>query len=246
MKLENGILTEIDFKSQNLVFPKEMTDIDPLCFKSVFLLNNIDSISVEDGNPFYESCDNCLIDKRKKELVLGCKNSKIPENDSVVSIGMRAFFDCPEKICIPKNIKNISDFAFKDCNLKSVFIPETVTHIGCGVFCGYNKLEKIEVEKSNPVYESVNNCIIEKESKTLLACCGGSVIPETVKRADKFSFMLASDEKTFSITFPKSMKKIETAGNIPKTIEFPVCFLAPENSYALKFAEENGLCRKAI
>lgn len=246
MKTENGILTEIDFGSENLVFPKDMTGIDQPCFKSVFLLRNIESISVESGNPFYEAVDNCLIDKREKMLVLGCKNSKIPDDGSVVSIGLRAFFECPEELYIPDSIKNIGDLAFKDCAVRKIFIPKTVEHIGFGALCGYNMLEKIEVESGNPYYESTGNCLIDKRSKKLIACCDGSIIPEGVKCAGRLSLMLASDEKTFSVTFPKSLEKIETNNEFPKKIEFPIRFLVPDNSYALKFAEKCGLDYKII
>mgnify|MGYP000021423514 FL=1 len=51
----------------------------------------IDSITVEDGNPSFYAKNNCLIREEDGELVLGCRNSVIPDDGSVRSIGAFAF-----------------------------------------------------------------------------------------------------------------------------------------------------------
>lgn len=72
----------------------------------------------------------------------------------------------------------IKSNAFMGCkNMTSIEIPSSVTSIGDEVFNGCNSLISIEVSDKNKVYRSAGNCIIEKASKTLIAGCGGSVIP---------------------------------------------------------------------
>lgn len=55
---------------------------------------SIESISVEEGNPVYDSRNDCnaLIKTADNELYLGCKNTKIPED--VTKIGGSAFIGC--------------------------------------------------------------------------------------------------------------------------------------------------------
>lgn len=64
-------------------------------------------------------------------LVMGCKNTKIP--DSVTQIGEQAFAGCSDlsDITIPNGVTNIAAWAFWDCSkLKRITISPNVTNIG--------------------------------------------------------------------------------------------------------------------
>ncbi len=52
----------------------------------------LESITVSPDNEVYHSAGNCLIETKSKTLVLGCKNSVIPDDGSVTSIGVNAFY----------------------------------------------------------------------------------------------------------------------------------------------------------
>ena len=56
--------------------------------------SGLSSIVVEEGNEVYDSRENCnaIIRKENNELIVGCKNTKIP--GSVTSIGLNAFYGC--------------------------------------------------------------------------------------------------------------------------------------------------------
>jgi hypothetical protein len=56
-------------------------------------------------------------------------------------------------------------------------IPASVMKIGHGVFIGCENLESIVVDSNNSVYHSKDNCLIETETKTLIAGCKNSIIP---------------------------------------------------------------------
>jgi hypothetical protein len=105
----------------------------------------IESVMVEEGNPVYYSENNCVIHQATNTLVIGCKNSVIPEG--IVTIGPFAFGQCgltqiPE---IPSSVTSIGDHAFLSCNDHgSLVIPETVTHFGQEAFI-YGRFSTITV-----------------------------------------------------------------------------------------------------
>ena len=93
----------------------------------------LSSIVVENGNPVYDSRENCnaIIETESNTLIAGCKNTTIP--NSVTEIGNYAFFACENltSITIPNSIITIGWWAFQFCeSLTSVTIPNSVTSIG--------------------------------------------------------------------------------------------------------------------
>lgn len=90
---------------------------------------NIQNLIVSSGNENYYSKDNCIIEKDSGELVIGCKNSIIPTDGSVKSIGGYAFRECTglTSIVIPSSIKDIGGMAFYKCsNLATIRFNGTV------------------------------------------------------------------------------------------------------------------------
>ena len=97
----------------------------------------LESITVDSGNTVFHSEGNCLIDTENKVLVAGCKNSVIPTDNSVTSIGDYAFYGNYEitSITIPENITSISWCSFAECGaLAKIIIPDSITSIGEGAF----------------------------------------------------------------------------------------------------------------
>lgn len=82
----------------------------------------INSITVEEGNPKFDSRDgsNALIETATNSLILGCESTVIPE--SITSIGRSAFMYCSfSTIDIPQSVNSIGEFAFTGCsNLTSI------------------------------------------------------------------------------------------------------------------------------
>lgn len=109
---------------------------------------SINSITVKDGNPYYYSQDNCLIEKDTKTLVLGCKNSVIP--DGVKIIGSHAFYFALglKDVTIPSSVEELGEYAFRFCkDLESVVIPDSVKTIGDGSFvCKEEYYEKLALK----------------------------------------------------------------------------------------------------
>ncbi len=90
--------------------------------------SDLENISVNCGNPRYDSRGGCnaVIETETNSLILGCKNTIIP--DTVTSIQKSAFLGCDmTSIVIPKSVTFIHDEAFYDCKetLKTIIcLPE--------------------------------------------------------------------------------------------------------------------------
>ena len=160
-----------------VTIPDSVTSIREDAFYGCTGLTNL---TVAANNPVYFSVGNCIVEKDSKTLVVGCNNSVIPGDGSVTGIGKYAFFGCAglTSVSIPDSVTSIGYWAFRDCaGLTSVTIPDGVTSIGDFAFSGCAGLTNLTVDAGNPVYFSAGNCIIEKESKTLVVGCNNSVIP---------------------------------------------------------------------
>ena len=162
---------------KNLIIPKDIKYI----YEDAFMLFSAETITVEEGNEYYYSINNCLIEKSSKRVILGCNNSIIPSDTSVDTIGRYAFAGCNlETITIPKNIETIEYAAFSECenlthielpsdilrieayafwkciNLKSISIPNSVEYIGSYTFSYCDKLEKILFHGTEEEWSIIN------------------------------------------------------------------------------------------
>lgn len=76
----------------------------------------------------YAEWYNCLIETKSKTLIAGCKNSIIPDDGSVTSIGEYAFDQCGwlGYFTIPKSVTFIEKYAFTYCNFNEIKFSGTV------------------------------------------------------------------------------------------------------------------------
>ena len=191
----------------SITIPSSVTDLS----EDAFLYSNLTSLIVEEGNPVYDSRNNCnaIIRTSSNELIIGCGSTSI--SNSVTSIGEYAFYGCRRlsSVEIPNSVTTIGRTAFAGCwNLISLTIPNSVTSIGEHAFRECTGLNSIIVETGNPIYDSRDNCnaIIESSTNTLLFGCKNTIIPNTVTCIGNYAFN--SYYNLESITIPNSVTSI--------------------------------------
>lgn len=250
LKLIGGTLHEM-LGGGDLVIPRGMERISDSGYLSLDMMPPcIDSITVEDGNPSFYAKNNCLIHKEDGELVLGCRNSVIPDDGSVRSIGAFAFNGLPlQELTIPASVERIGCCAFTEQEVRrlvlpeglrcveplafmtamdddtamELFIPSTLEEIGCGAFRGC-PLKRIAVAPDNPRFSGEGGCLTDRRTHTLLAVSAGGVIPADTLVIERSA--LDGFGGSPYVTIPPSVQRIERlviddSTKMPTAVEFP-------------------------
>lgn len=141
--------------------PNSVTSIHGTTFHGCASLK---SIVVEQGNPIYDSRENCnaIIETETNKLISGCNNTSIPS--SVTSISQQAFSGRTSltSILVPNSVTSIEFLAFADCtSLASITIGSGVTDIATKAFLGCTSLSTVDITATIPpqIYnETFTNC----------------------------------------------------------------------------------------
>ncbi len=182
----------------NIEIPNSVTYIGDYAFSNCAGITNI---SVGLGNAKYYSKNNCLIEMATKTLMLGCKNSVIPTDGSVTSIGSGAFNGCSglTSITIPNSVTSIEGVAFEYCTgLTSITIPNSITCIEAWTFNGCTGLKSITIQTS----------VTSIGSSAFRGCTGltSITIPNSVTSIGNYAFYDCTG--LTSITIPNSVTSI--------------------------------------
>ncbi len=141
----------------------------------------------------------------------GCYNLKdITLPQTLEYIGEEAFFlTAIEQIAIPNSVKVISWRAFAGTNLKTVNIPGAVEYIGEGAFYGCKNLTSFTASGN---YTALDGVLFSKDRKTLVSFPSGRGGEYKVPNGTEIIFAQSfrENEKLTKVTFPESLKEIET------------------------------------
>ena len=177
-----AVISSFPMSLKNLYISPKINSINT---NSQALTNKLESIVVDSANKMYNSNNNCnaVINTANNTLVLGCKNTVIP--NGVTSIGKYAFNgnEIITEIIIPDSVTHISDYAFNNCvnlanvtfgnniisigqyafyctSLTSAVLPNSVTYIGNSAFYGCKCLTNVTIPSCYLNYNVFSNCNI--------------------------------------------------------------------------------------
>lgn len=126
------------------------------------------------------------------------------------AIATGAFLNCSglKSIKLSESLKGMGDNVFSGCSaLEELYIPASVVSIGKGVIGGCSALTILTVDRNNQNYYSYANCVIDRDSYTLIAGCAHATIPATgVTVIDEYAF--ANITSLTSIVIPNSVVSI--------------------------------------
>ena len=163
----------------------------------------LEYVSNGDGTCHVSVIGTCM----ETDIVIPGKHNE----EVVTSIGTGAFSGCSSltSVIIPDSVTNIGERAFSLCSsLTSIVIPDNVTNIGNSAFSGCSGLTEITVEEGNPTYHSDGNCLIETESKILVAGCQTSIIPTDGSVTSIGQHAFSSCDRLTSIVIPDNVTNI--------------------------------------
>lgn len=197
------------YKITHVFISEGIKIIEPAAFLNCLQLSSVsipNSIEQIDG-AFSECYD---LEKGYNEYEGGYY---LGNNSNLYLVLMKTKKDELENFEVNPNTRILYGQSITGCsNLKSLFIPKSVTHIGYNLIGGANKLESLIVDKDNKVYDSRDNCnaIIETETDRLVCISINGYIPNSVKIIGPYSFSANFE----TITIPYGVNKIEAGAFI--------------------------------
>ena len=183
----------------SLVIPKSVMVIEKDNFE---LCEQLASLVVEQGNPMFDSRENCnaIIVTSTDTLVHGCNGSTIP--DSIEVIADYAFSQRRNlsSISIPDSVVYIGEFAFLCCfSLESDILLQGIHQVTRCCFDGCSRIKRVEI----------GNGIKSIESSAFAGCSllDEVVITEGPKYIGTWAF--ADCPNLAFVSLPKSIERIE-------------------------------------
>lgn len=159
---------------KSIIIPARVMEIKERAFVGC---KSLTSVIVAEGNPRYDSRENCnaVIETATNKLILGCSQTIIPE--SVTEIGEEAFSSC-DSLTIPEGVTSIGAEAFRNCeSLKSITIPVSIKSIGADTFDMCESLTSITFQGTIAQWEKIELgfCWSKDISTSVIHCTDGDV-----------------------------------------------------------------------
>ncbi len=155
--------------------PNSVTSIGNTIFQDC---TDLASIVIEEGNPTYDSRENCnaIIETASNKLIMGCNGTTIP--NGITTIGQESLQGCSglTSISIPSSVTTIENSAFAGCTgLTSLIIPDGVTSIESGIIKDCSGLTFVSLGRGlvnlpTNMFEGCNNLkAVELNNNTIVS-----------------------------------------------------------------------------
>ncbi|MBQ8178775.1 MAG: leucine-rich repeat domain-containing protein [Clostridia bacterium] len=149
--------------------------------KALCNMPDLTAITVDEGNAYYASVGNCLIEKATGRVLAGVADSVIPTTATAIGREAFAFRRDITSLTISSSVKTIEPNAFEGSSLTSITLPESVTVISERVFLDCANLQSIHIKSGVTEIKSAafNGCTSLKEviidSEAILELCIGKI-----------------------------------------------------------------------
>ncbi len=201
-------------KQQKAEFPSTLKSIDVefLTYSGITELVISAKAKVTPGYNVYDIPTLKKVTVDKKNLYYSVLNNMLLNKDKTI------LYDVPRNLTtlnIPSTVKKV-DFSehFKSKKLKCIIIPKSVTEIYYRLYFDVKTLEKIDVEKGNTKFASIDGVLYNKNLSEIIYYPANKpnksyVMPDSVKRME-YPFFITENPNLESLTLSKMLVE---AGN---------------------------------
>lgn len=168
---------------KKLTIPSSLIKLDDCWCSNT---NYLKHLSVDSDNQIYKKYDN--------NIVIGKSDKNNEEYDVLIFVDRYI-----EKVTIPPCIKKIASYAFANCSITEIVIPNSVTEIGEGSFMECNKLQKIEISPNESKLKTIGG---KAFNSTLIS---NFTIPSNVVSIGEYCFEYSNKNIEYS---PDSKLKV--------------------------------------
>ena len=114
---------------------------------------SLSAISVDSGNPVYDSKDDCnaIIETASARLVQGCSRTRIPiGTKEIADSAFYMVYYLPPHLVIPEGVEVIGQEAFSATKLNSVQLPSSLKQIKERAFLSCKQLYYVDMSRCSP------------------------------------------------------------------------------------------------
>ena len=189
--------------------------------------DQLQEISVEEGNANFSAAGGVLYDKAGTKLLL-CPSGKegtftLPRR--ITEIAESAFKGCKKitELVLPSGLTTIGSKAFSGMNLTTVELPAELVNLSPDAFAYCSKLTEITVDEDNTVFAVADGVLCDKNKEKVLVCPPGLekiVLSEKIKSIEAGA--ITAGEKEQVIDLPFYLEKIALSDDFKENVVFEV------------------------
>ena len=209
-------------KFTGFTIPSDVTELGVNVFAGC---DQLQEISVEEGNANFSAAGGVLYDKAGTKLLLcpGGKEGTFTLPRRTTEIAESAFKGCKKitELVLPSGLTTIRSKAFSGMNLTTVELPAELMNLSPDAFAYCSKLTEITVDEDNTVFAAVDGVLCDKNKEKVLICPPGLdriVLSEGIKSIEKDAIAVRREETVIDLPF--SLKKIDFSNVSQKSVVF--------------------------